>query len=262
MQLCNPGKRRLWTPQAAFLFLRLIRQSLLRMALALTHRWPSSTRAGRASSAPPTTARPASPSTSSTSRPSGSPSASRRSSSWSCSPTAGRRACSIPRLAWAGCSTVFKGHPVLGIELDESMATIAKRVLGKEQVRTGDILAYAPYLQGIDVAALNPPYDLRWQPPEGMAFDLVAGSGLIESQKATLEIATPRPARRRAHDRPVLAALLRGQRRCARVPVPQVHGAGARSICPTCTSRSTASRRRACWWWQSGRCTPPATRSR
>ncbi len=63
--------------------------------------------------------------------------------------------------------TVFKGHPVLGIELDESMATIAKRVLGKEQVRTGDILAYAPYLQGIDVAALNPPYDLRWQPPAG-----------------------------------------------------------------------------------------------
>ena len=68
--------------------------------------------------------------------------------------------------------TVFKGHPVLGIELDESMAAVAKRVLGKEQVRTGDILAYAPYLQGIDVAALNPPYDLRWQPPEGMSFDL------------------------------------------------------------------------------------------
>lgn len=85
---------------------------------------------------------------------------------------------------------VFKGHPVLGIELDESMATIAKRILGKEQVRTGDILAYAPYLEGFDVAALNPPYDLRWQPLPGQSFEMTAGSGLIESQKATLEIAT------------------------------------------------------------------------
>ncbi len=85
---------------------------------------------------------------------------------------------------------VFKGHPVLGIELDESMATVAKRVLGKEQVRSGDILAYAPYLEGFDVAALNPPYDLRWQPLPGQSFEMTAGSGLIESQKATLEIAT------------------------------------------------------------------------
>ena len=85
---------------------------------------------------------------------------------------------------------LFKGHPVLGIELDESMATIAKRVLGKEQVRTGDILAYAPYLESFDVAALNPPYDLRWQPLPGQSFEMTAGSGLLESQKATLEIAT------------------------------------------------------------------------
>ncbi len=85
---------------------------------------------------------------------------------------------------------VFKSHPVLAVELDESMATVAKRVLGKEQVRTGDILAYAPYLQGFDVAALNPPYDLRWQPLPGQSFEMTAGSGLIESQKATLEIAT------------------------------------------------------------------------
>ncbi|HSN76255.1 MAG TPA: class I SAM-dependent methyltransferase [Anaerolineae bacterium] len=85
---------------------------------------------------------------------------------------------------------VFKGHPVLGIELDESMAAVAKRVLGKEQVRTGDILAYAPYLESFDVAALNPPYDLRWQPLPGQSFEMTAGSGLIESQKAVLEVAT------------------------------------------------------------------------
>lgn len=89
--------------------------------------------------------------------------------------------------------TVFQNagkYNVLGIELDESQAAIAKRILGKENVRVGDILAYMSHLHNFDIAALNPPYDLHWQPPEGKTFELVAGSGLIESQKAVLEITT------------------------------------------------------------------------
>ena len=82
---------------------------------------------------------------------------------------------------------------VLGIELDKELIDKAKMLLGKEAIRHGSILDYAPYLQGadFDVVVTNPPYGLIWNQDE-TRFEFEEGSlsyaRNIESQSGTLQI--------------------------------------------------------------------------
>ena len=57
-----------------------------------------------------------------------------------------------------------RGHQVLGIELDDRLVPVARRAVGKENVRKGDVCAYAPAIpaETWDVAVINPPYGLWW----------------------------------------------------------------------------------------------------
>jgi len=83
------------------------------------------------------------------------------------------------------------GAQVLGIELDKDVAEVAKRLLGKEQVRVGDILDYALHLENFNIAVCNPPYGIYWQIEEkGLDFDCASYGGSIESQSAVIEIVT------------------------------------------------------------------------
>lgn len=83
-------------------------------------------------------------------------------------------------------------HQILGIELDRSVANIAGQVLNKENIRIGDILVYEEFLRDgrVDIFVINPPYDLWWTPLYEDQFEMVSGTGRIESQKAVLEIST------------------------------------------------------------------------
>jgi SNF2 family DNA or RNA helicase len=83
------------------------------------------------------------------------------------------------------------GANILGIELDKEASIVAKRLLGEKNVRTGDILDYAHLLSySFDVAVINPPYGIMWQPHDDMSFDATAYGGNVESQAATIEICT------------------------------------------------------------------------
>jgi len=78
---------------------------------------------------------------------------------------------------------------VIGIELDKETALAAKRLLGKESVRTGDILDYARHLENFHVAVSNPPYGILWQVQDHpFGFEATHYGGSIESQAATIEI--------------------------------------------------------------------------
>ncbi|HYC90598.1 MAG TPA: helicase-related protein [Thermoanaerobaculia bacterium] len=83
------------------------------------------------------------------------------------------------------------GASVLGIELDELAADHARFALGTTNVRTGDILDYRHLLRGFSLVVTNPPYGLWWTPPDaGELWACETAGGKIESQGATLEIAT------------------------------------------------------------------------
>ncbi|MCB4792188.1 MAG: N-6 DNA methylase [Elusimicrobia bacterium] len=80
---------------------------------------------------------------------------------------------------------------VLGIELDKEIAVVAKRLIGKENVRTGDLLDYASLLNGFNLAVSNPPYGIRWDVKDkSVSFEATSYGESIESQSATIEIIT------------------------------------------------------------------------
>jgi len=86
-----------------------------------------------------------------------------------------------------------RGHLVLGVELDDRLVPVARRALGKDSVRKGDICAYAPAIpaEQWDVAVINPPYGLWWQVAGTPLADYELASGeSIESQNMVLELAT------------------------------------------------------------------------
>lgn len=80
---------------------------------------------------------------------------------------------------------------VIGIELDKESAIVAKRLLGKDNIRVGDILDYSNHLENFNFAISNPPYGIFWQSKEkGLSFECECYGGTIESQSATIEIIT------------------------------------------------------------------------
>jgi superfamily II DNA or RNA helicase len=83
------------------------------------------------------------------------------------------------------------GAQVLGIELDQLAADHARFAIGNQHVRTGDLLDYRNLLTGFSLVVTNPPYGIHWTPPDaGEVWTCETSGGLIESQGATLEIAT------------------------------------------------------------------------
>lgn len=85
-----------------------------------------------------------------------------------------------------------RGHQVMGVELDERLVPIARRAVGKANVRQGDVCAYAPLIptDKWDVAVINPPYGLWWPASGALAeYELASGES-IESQNMVLELAT------------------------------------------------------------------------
>jgi predicted RNA methylase/superfamily II DNA or RNA helicase len=86
-----------------------------------------------------------------------------------------------------------RGHQVLGIELDDRLVPVARRAVGKENVRKGDICAYVPTIptETWDVAVINPPYGLWWPVTDTPLADYeLASAENIESQNMVLELAT------------------------------------------------------------------------
>jgi predicted RNA methylase/superfamily II DNA or RNA helicase len=86
-----------------------------------------------------------------------------------------------------------RGHQVLGIELDERLVPVARRAVGKENVRKGDVCAYAPTIptETWDVAVINPPYGLWWPVTDTPLADYeLTSAESIESQNMVLELAT------------------------------------------------------------------------
>jgi predicted RNA methylase len=82
---------------------------------------------------------------------------------------------------------------VLGIEPDERLVPIALRAVGKDNVRKGDICAYASVLpiESWDVTVINPPYGLWWPVIDTpLAEYELASAESIESQNMVLELAT------------------------------------------------------------------------
>jgi len=89
--------------------------------------------------------------------------------------------------------TPFKaaGVNVLGIELDQLAADHARFAIGNQNVRTGDLLDYRHLLTGFSLVVTNPPYGIYWTPPDaGELWSCETSGGLLESQGATLDIAT------------------------------------------------------------------------
>ncbi len=79
----------------------------------------------------------------------------------------------------------------LGVELDTELVEKAKMLLGKESVRSGSVLEYAPYLDGagFDICVTNPPYGIVWSQEESeFQFEGLSQAGNIESQNAVLQI--------------------------------------------------------------------------
>jgi predicted RNA methylase/superfamily II DNA or RNA helicase len=86
-----------------------------------------------------------------------------------------------------------RGHQVLGIELDDRLVPVARRAVGKDHVRKGDVCAYAPTIPNDtwDVAVINPPYGLWWPVTDTPLADYeLASAESIESQNMVLELAT------------------------------------------------------------------------
>lgn len=91
-----------------------------------------------------------------------------------------------------------RGHQVLGVELDDRLVPVARRAVGTEHVRKGDVCAYSPVIptETWDVAVINPPYGLWWPVTDTPLADYELASGSagnsasIESQNMVLELAT------------------------------------------------------------------------
>lgn len=80
---------------------------------------------------------------------------------------------------------------VLGIELDKEAALVAKRLIGKENVRVGNILDYSNHLRNFNIAVVNPPYGIYWDISDrNISFDSECYGSSVESQAATIEITT------------------------------------------------------------------------
>lgn len=83
---------------------------------------------------------------------------------------------------------------VLGIEIDKDLIDKAKMLLGKESIRHGSLLDYAPFLKQseFDVVVTNPPYGLIWNQEECPRFEFeeesLSHARNIESQSGTLQI--------------------------------------------------------------------------
>jgi SAM-dependent methyltransferase len=83
------------------------------------------------------------------------------------------------------------GAQVLGIELDQLAADHARFAIGNQNVRTGDLVDYRHLLTNFSLVVTNPPYGIYWPPPDaGEVWTCETSGGLLESQSATLEIAT------------------------------------------------------------------------
>jgi len=86
-----------------------------------------------------------------------------------------------------------RGHKVLGVELDDRLVPVARRAVGKDHVRKGDVCAYAPTIpaEEWDVAVINPPYGLWWPVTDTpLAEYELASAESVESQNMVLELAT------------------------------------------------------------------------
>ncbi len=83
------------------------------------------------------------------------------------------------------------GASVLGIELDERGAEHARYAIGPQNVRAGDILEYRNLVENFSLVVTNPPYGIYWDTPDaGEVWKCETSGGKLESQGATLEIAT------------------------------------------------------------------------
>jgi superfamily II DNA or RNA helicase len=83
------------------------------------------------------------------------------------------------------------GAQVLGIELDQLAADHARFAIGNQNVRTGDLLDYRHLVTNFSLVVTNPPYGIFWTPPDaGEVWACETSGGLLESQGATLDIAT------------------------------------------------------------------------
>jgi len=84
------------------------------------------------------------------------------------------------------------GHRVIGIELDERLARVATRALGKKAVRRGDIMVYAPLIssKSWQVVVTNPPFGLWWPTTNvhRRRYQLATGEN-VESQHFILNLA-------------------------------------------------------------------------
>lgn len=98
---------------------------------------------------------------------------------------------------------------VLGIELDEEAAEIAKKNIGAKNLRVGDLLIYRKicrtheWSEGANIVVTNPPFGIWWDVPENEGWETVNRHGKVESQAFTIECAT----RLLAHNG-ILAAIL------------------------------------------------------
>ena len=83
------------------------------------------------------------------------------------------------------------GASVLGVELDDLAADHARFAIGPQNVRAGDLLEYRNLLDNFSLVVTNPPYGIWWDAPDaGEVWKCETSGGRIESQGATLEIAT------------------------------------------------------------------------
>ena len=140
-----------------------------------------------------------------------------------------------------------RGHQVLGIELDDRLVPVARRAVGKDHVRKGDVCAYAPAIptERWDVAVINPPYGLWWPVTDTpLASTSWPPAENIESQNLVLELATRLLCPRL---RPGWPADGHAVGRFWNVyPRPPSTSSATtrwwpRSTCPSCSSPSTAS---------------------
>jgi len=83
------------------------------------------------------------------------------------------------------------GANVIGIELDKQAGTVARRLIGKQNVRIGDLLDYKNLLQDkFDIVVTNPPFGIYWDiEGKNISFNTDCYGNSIESQSATLETA-------------------------------------------------------------------------
>lgn len=101
------------------------------------------------------------------------------------------------------------GASVLGIEMDEDAAAVAKKNLASKNVRVGDLLLYRrilkdlPYEEGANVVVTNPPFGIWWNVPANEGWETVNEHGSVESQAFTIELSA-----RALKDRGLLVAII------------------------------------------------------